>query len=197
MKILESSIKTILLLALGLWSAHSYAQNYQISSQQEGATKSSYTLKAGGDQAKVELTNAGSSVFVHITSMKNETIGKGTISADASANPKIKLEDVRKGTLPYWKFALDHIELSPNKAQKFPSAKARARAKCREYCKDKILGNQTVKVAMLQSRSPGGYPPVLAAQINPLQMAFAAYLACMKDCMKRAREKYQNQKSKK
>ena len=52
--------------------------------------------------------------------MKNESIGKGSISANASANPSVKLEDVRKGTLPYWKFALDHVQLSPNKVAEIP-----------------------------------------------------------------------------
>ena len=65
MKILEKSIKTILLLAISLLTAQLHAQEYRITSQQEGSNKSSYTIKAGNDQAKVELTNSGNNIFLY------------------------------------------------------------------------------------------------------------------------------------
>ncbi|MEL6676734.1 MAG: hypothetical protein AAFR61_31280 [Bacteroidota bacterium] len=175
-----------------------------------------YKVKSQGKTFKVRLQPNNKVVAIAIRNMQNVLVGQATVNP-FKAKP-VDLTKVGPGTKFIWPFAVAQVGGANGKAKVYPpqSPYQKALSKCRQLCRQKYQSQtQTVQLAMLapggndgggdgdgsgnsgQGQTGPGSPDrgEIIIIMAKMETALNDYYNCVKACMQKAKEKYQEQKN--
>ena len=180
------------------------AQQLQLISKNESATQSTYVLQAKYVKIQLQLKKIGVNqvqVRMRKADYSKKKIGEGKVVLGSNGQVSVSLGQANEGTLGAWVFAMNHIGPGAQGISLIAHNRMRALKKCKDYCADKIKGNQQVIAAFVVADPPKSgntkrpdpeFPPMmLVAEKPPVEDAFTEYMKCVWKCMKKMKEKKQ------